>query len=65
VDALDGNLAPIISTTRSVPGSISGLAQVQLPLPPGAGPLAPFLVTPTVLGKTLRERLILVWTRSK
>jgi uncharacterized protein (TIGR03437 family) len=63
VDVRDGNLAPVISATRSVPGSIAGVAQVQLQLPPGSGPLAPFQVTPSVAGITFRERLILVWTR--
>jgi len=66
VDALDGNLAPVMSTTiRSLPGSITGVAQLQLPLPPGSGPLVPLTVTPTIVGKTLRERLILIWARSK
>ena len=64
VDVFDGNLAPVISTTRSLPGSIAGVAQTQLRLPPGPGPLVPFAVTPTVVGKNLRERLILIWTRS-
>jgi uncharacterized protein (TIGR03437 family) len=64
VDAFDGNLAAVISITRSLPGSIAGVAQVQLQLPPGPGPLVPFAVTPTVVGKNLRERLILIWTRS-
>jgi uncharacterized protein (TIGR03437 family) len=64
VDAVDSKLAPVVATTRSLPGTIAGVAQVQLRLPPGSGPLAPFLVTPTVAGNTLRERLILIWTRS-
>jgi len=64
VGALDSNLAPVITTTSSLPGSISGVAQVQFQVPPGSGPLAPFIVTPTVGGNTLRERLILIWTRS-
>ncbi|HXB71315.1 MAG TPA: hypothetical protein VNY05_23975 [Candidatus Acidoferrales bacterium] len=53
------------TTIRSLPGSITGVAQLQLPLPPGSGPLVPLTVTPTIVGKTLRERLILIWARSK
>lgn len=64
VAAFDSHLAPVISTTWSVPGSITGVAQVRLQLPPGSGAPAPFTVTPTVAGKTLRERLILIWTRA-
>jgi uncharacterized protein (TIGR03437 family) len=63
VDVLDSNLAPLISTTASLPGSITGMASLQLRLPPGSGQLAPFTLTPSVAGKTLRERLILIWTR--
>ncbi len=64
VVALDSNLIPFNSPTRSLPGSITGVAQVQFQVPPGSGPAMPFLVTPTVLGRTLRERLFLVWVRS-
>jgi uncharacterized protein (TIGR03437 family) len=64
VDVLDPNLAPISSTTTSVPGSISGVAQVRLQVPRGSGPLTPVALTPTVPGNTFRERLVLIWTRS-
>ena len=63
VEALDRNLAPLVSTTTSVPGAITGVAQVRFEVPPSLGPLAPFTVTPMVVGKNLRERLILIWTR--
>jgi hypothetical protein len=48
----------------SFPGSISGVVQVRFQVPPGAGPLVPATVTPTVLGNNLRARVILIWTRS-
>ena len=64
VDAVDSNLAPVVSTTGSLPGSITGVAQVELKLPRSSGPLAPFPVRLTVVGKTLRVRLILIWMRS-
>jgi hypothetical protein len=59
------NAAPVSATTRSLPGSITGVAQVQVLLPPVAGPVAPFLVTPTVNGNDLRERVMLIWVRSQ
>jgi uncharacterized protein (TIGR03437 family) len=62
VDTLDPRLAPIMTTTTSVPGSISGLAQVQFQLPP-ALTAGPYTVTPSVSGVTLRERLFVVWVR--
>jgi uncharacterized protein (TIGR03437 family) len=60
VEVLDSNFAPVASVTSSVPGSISGVAQVRLRVPVSLGP---FTVTPMLVGKTLRERLILVWVR--
>jgi len=65
LDALGPTLAPIASTTTTIPGSITGVAQVRLQLPPGAGQLVPFAVTPTVSGKTARERLILIWMQAR
>jgi uncharacterized protein (TIGR03437 family) len=64
VDVVDSNLSSVISTTKNLPGSITGVAQVQFRLPRGSGSLVPVTVTPTVLGNNLRERLILIWTRS-
>ena len=62
VVVLDPNLAPIPSTTLSIPGAIAGVAQVQVQLPKGLS-LGPYALTPTLAGTPLRERLILVWTR--
>src|SRR5579863_4472034 len=45
VTALDSNLNPIVSTTLSLPGSITGVAQMQLQLPKTLAP-GPYLVTP-------------------
>jgi uncharacterized protein (TIGR03437 family) len=59
VVVLDPDLA---STTLSVPGAITGVAQVQFQLPNGLA-LGPYAVTPTLAGTPLRERLILIWTR--
>jgi len=59
----DSNLAPSAALTRSLPGSISGVAQVQLQLPIGLTPGGTFTVRPLVGGKVLRERLVLIWTR--
>ncbi len=65
VDVADSTLAPLSATTRSLPGAITGVAQVQVLLPPVSGPVAPFVTTPTVNGNDLRERLILIWVRSQ
>ena len=48
----------VIATT-SVPGSITGVAQVQL----RAGGQNVLLNGPTLAGTPLRERVILIWTR--
>ncbi|MCU1235608.1 MAG: hypothetical protein JWP63_3575, partial [Candidatus Solibacter sp.] len=66
VAAFDSTLSPMSAATMSIPGTITGVAQVQLQLPLNAGTqLTPLLVTPTVLGKNTRERLALIWTRAK
>jgi uncharacterized protein (TIGR03437 family) len=62
VTVLDPNLQPVVSTTLSLPGSITGAAQIQLQLPKSLSP-GPYAVTPTLAGTPLRERLIVVWTR--
>jgi hypothetical protein len=51
------------STTLSLPGAITGVAQLQVQLPRGLSP-GPYSLTPMLDGTPLRERLILVWTRS-
>jgi uncharacterized protein (TIGR03437 family) len=63
VDLLDPNLSPIVSTTSTVPGSISGVAQLQFPLPKGLT-AGPYYVTPSVGGVTFRERLFVIWMRN-
>ncbi len=45
--------------TQSLPGAISGVAQVQL----RGGTLQQLLIDPALGGVPLRERVILVWTR--
>jgi len=54
--------AVLTTSTLSVPGAITGVAQLQLKLPKGL-PAGPYLVVPTLEGTPLRLRLILVWTR--
>jgi len=61
VTGVDSN-GTIVSTTLSLPGAITGVAQWQLQLPPGL-PAGPYAVSPLLDGMALRERLILVWTR--
>jgi len=48
-----------VIATKSLPGSITGVAQVQLQAGPGPG----LLNGPTLVGTPLRERVILIWTR--
>jgi uncharacterized protein (TIGR03437 family) len=62
VVARDSRLGPITSTTMSLPGAIDGVAQLRLQLPQGL-PLGPYAISPTVDGKPLRERLVVVWIR--
>jgi uncharacterized protein (TIGR03437 family) len=50
------------STTLSLPGAITGVAQWQLELPPDS-PAGPYAVAPLLDGMALREPAILVWTR--
>jgi uncharacterized protein (TIGR03437 family) len=62
VVASDPLLSPGNSTTLSVPGSITGVAQLRLQLPQGLRP-GPYSVAVLLDGTPLRERLIVVWTR--
>jgi uncharacterized protein (TIGR03437 family) len=48
-----------VIATKSLPGSITGVAQVQLQ----AGGQSVLLNGPTLAGTPLRERAILIWTR--
>jgi uncharacterized protein (TIGR03437 family) len=63
--ALAPSLAPgpftgtTVIATKSLPGSITGVAQVQLQ----SGGQAALLNGPTLAGTPLRERVILIWTR--
>jgi uncharacterized protein (TIGR03437 family) len=66
VDAVDAFLSPVSTTTQSAPGSITGVAQLQFQAPVAPGPgMAGSVITPSLMGKNLRERLIVVWTRPK
>jgi uncharacterized protein (TIGR03437 family) len=56
-----GSSSPTV-TTLSVPGSISGVAQVQLQLPTGLAAGA-YQFVPSVAGMVMRERLVIVWVR--
>ena len=47
--------------TSTVPGAITGVAQVQLQLPSKVGTEEIF--NPSLGGSPLRDRLILIWTR--
>jgi uncharacterized protein (TIGR03437 family) len=62
VVASDPLLSPGDSSTLSVPGSITGVAQLRLQLPQGLRP-GPYSVAVLLDGTLLRERLIVVWTR--
>ena len=62
VVAFDPLLSPGDSTTLSVPGSVTGVAQMRLQLPQGLRP-GPYAVAVLIDGTLLRERLIVVWTR--
>jgi uncharacterized protein (TIGR03437 family) len=63
LDARDSNLAPVTTVTSTSPGAISGVARTQFQLPPGTGAVKPYLLTPSVAGTTLRERLVLIWMK--
>ena len=54
---------PLATTTSSVPGSISGVAQVRVQLPNGLAAGA-YQLVPSVGGVVMRERLVIVWVRN-
>ena len=56
------NNGDIGSSTLSLPGAITGVAQWQLQLSTGL-PAGPYDVAPFLGGVPLRERLILIWVR--
>ena len=62
---LDPNLAPFNTTTKTIPGTLNGVEQVQFQVPPAPASTTAYPVTPTQLGVNLRERLALIWIRSK
>ncbi len=51
------------SSTLSIPGWTTGVAQVRLLLPKNLSPAGPLLIAPTLDGTPLRERLIFIWTK--
>jgi uncharacterized protein (TIGR03437 family) len=55
--------SPLSVTTLCVPGSITGVAQVQVQLPKGLAAGA-YQLVPSVGGVVMRERLVIVWVRS-
>jgi uncharacterized protein (TIGR03437 family) len=62
---LDPNIAPLTTTTKTIPGTLNGVEQVQFQVPPAPASTTAYPVTPTQLGVNLRERLALIWIRSK
>ena len=60
VVAVTNNIVP--STTLSLPGAITGVAQLRLQLPQGL-PSGPYFLAVMLDDTPLRERGILVWTR--
>lgn len=63
VNFADPSLSPIPTTTTTVPGSLTALTAVHFRVPPVQDSLTPLAITPTLLGQTLRERLVLIWAR--
>lgn len=61
---VDANAGPSIValSTLTVPGTITGVGQVKLQLPPNLS-LFPSAVTPTLAGDSFREGSVLIWTR--
>ncbi len=57
--------APSNVTTMTLPGALEGVEQVKVQLPPAAPATPAYDLVPTVLGVTLRERLVLIWVRAK
>jgi len=62
IAGVDDSNGVIGSTTLTLPGAITGLAQWQLQLPTGL-PAGRYDIAPFLGGVPLRERLILVWVR--
>jgi uncharacterized protein (TIGR03437 family) len=62
---LDPNLAPLTTTTKTIPGTLNGVERVQFQVPSAPASTTAYPVTPTQLGVNLRERLALIWIRSK
>ena len=62
VAAVDSNASAIPVSTLSIPGTITGVSQVQFQLPKGL-PAGSYAFSPTLNGAPLRERLIIVWMR--
>jgi uncharacterized protein (TIGR03437 family) len=62
---LDPNLGSLTTTTKTIPGTLNGVEQVQFQVPPAPASTTAYPATPTQLGVNLRERLALIWIRSK
>jgi uncharacterized protein (TIGR03437 family) len=60
---VDGNGNTIPATTLTDPGSLDGVAQVQLRAPAVSGTTTAVALVPELSGTVLRERLILLWVR--
>ena len=56
------NLNGITTTTTTVPGAISGIAQVQFQVPASAAGDV-YQIVPSLQGTVMHERLVLVWIR--
>jgi uncharacterized protein (TIGR03437 family) len=62
LSAVDSNDSPIPVSTLTVPGAITGVAQVQFRLPQSLS-AGTYAFSPDLNGDPLRERLVVVWTR--
>jgi uncharacterized protein (TIGR03437 family) len=60
---LNSNLASVAVTTSTVPGAISGIAQVQFQVPPSGGALIPYQFSPQLQASGLRERVVMIWEK--
>ena len=61
VNLLGRNFSPLDTTTKTLPGALNGVEQVQFEAPASPGVTMSYAVTPTLLGVNLRERLALIW----
>ncbi len=62
VTVLSPAIATLNAVTKTLPGALDGVSQVQFQVPAFPASLSnAYAVTPSLLGVTLRERLALIW----